>query len=387
MDKKMRVCDVVLNSIWYDPRVIKQLNEYNNCGIDLFAVGLRDKKMNDFEVSKLPGRVTIVPVEEKYYRQNRTILTKIVREITIIKRLKNAIIESKAGVIHANDLDTLLPAFLASKVLKCRLVFDAHEVFSENQNIASSKLKHAYWSLIERILIKKVDLLVCVSNSALNYYKEKYGVNKAIVVTNSAQKSDLSTLLPKNKAFFEVINHGQYYPGRGYDIMLKAAQEEKSKHIRYVLRGFGTMEAELKDFAKRNSINNVIFEPPVKVYELIAYAARSMVGVAITEPVCLNFKLSVSNKLFEYAAAGLPVIMSDIPEHVYLNNKFHFGIILKENSASCLRNAVEKMYSDQDFYNTCAENALKMSEVLNWSQEFKKLLDIEYEMIGGNKSE
>ena len=90
--------------------------------------------------------------------------------------------------------------------------------------------------------------------------------------------------------------------------------------IKLAVRGFGRIEEQLHKRAEELQADNFIFYPRVKVEELISYAAKSHVGVAVTVPLCLNFELSVSNKLFEYTAAGLPVIMSDIL-HLLSNRK------------------------------------------------------------------
>ena len=116
--------------------------------------------------------------------------------------------------------------------------------------------------------------------------------------------------------------------------------------------------------------------------ELIPYASRAYVGLAITEAISINFKLSVSNKIFEYAAAGLPVIMSDIPEHRYLNEKYQFGIILPLNTPEELAKAIERLVSDETFYQVCRNNAMKMSTEVNWESHFSKLLQVERQLVG-----
>ena len=59
--------------------------------------------------------------------------------------------------------------------------------------------------------------------------------------------------------------------------------------------------------------------------------AESNVGVILTKPVSINFEYTVSNKIFECIHAGfLPVILSPVKEHIYLNEKYKFGIVLKE---------------------------------------------------------
>ena len=186
----------------------------------------------------------------------------------------------------------------------------------------------------------------------------------------------------KNSSF-EVINHGQYYEGRGYDIMAQACELfDKYPDIHLAIRGFGKMEDELREIVKKAKNNQqFIFYPPVSVQDLIPLAAKSHVGVAITVPYCLNFELSVSNKIFEYAAAGLPVIMSDIPEHRSLNQKYNFGIILEEITPQAFADAVIKLYKDRELYNKLSHNAIAMSETLNWDSEFCKLLSIEREQV------
>ena len=151
--------------------------------------------------------------------------------------------------------------------------------------------------------------------------------------------------------------------------------------IKLALRGFGSIENQLHKRAKDLDAVNVVFYPKVRVEDLIPLAAGSMVGVAITEPICLNFKLSVSNKLFEYAAAGLPVIMSDIPEHRYLNEKYNFGLILPDNTPKSLAEAVVKLYLDKKLYDQLAENSKKLSQEINWENEFGKLIRVEKQMM------
>ena len=183
---------------------------------------------------------------------------------------------------------------------------------------------------------------------------------------------------------FEILNHGQFYAGRGYDIMVDALPLIQAKpNIKLAIRGFGKLEEMLHEKVEQApNPDQFRFYPKVLVEELIPMASRSYVGVAITETICLNFRLSVSNKLFEYASAGLPVIMSDIPEHKYLNEKYHFGIVLSDNKPETFAEAVIRLYTDQEFYEECVKGAHKLSEEINWENEFAKLIEFEKSLVG-----
>lgn len=378
----MKVCDVVLNSIWYDPRVRKQIREYKNQGVEVSCIGYHCNRFDETQVKKIPCSVNIVSIAPKYDGKQKGIIRKVIRERKKNRVVKEAIIACAPDVIHANDLNALIPAYAAGRKLKCRLVYDSHEINTDNYTGKKNRFLRAYYHAMESRLVHKVDLMISVSHAAADYFAQEYHIEKPMVITNCALASE-NVLQPveKNKEF-EVLNHGGFYAGRGYDLMVEAAPLMKEyPEIKLALRGFGSIEKQLHKRAEELNATNVVFYPKVKVEELISLAAGSMVGVAITEPICLNFKLSVSNKLFEYAAAGLPVIMSDIPEHRYLNKKYNFGLIISENTPKALADAVIKLYRDEELYNTLAENAKKMSQELNWENEFGKLIVAERAML------
>lgn len=378
----MRICDVVKDSIWCDPRVRKQLVSYmtaDDC--EVVAIGIEDNRYNEDEVNKIPCETKIVRIDKKYFGAGRTFFTKLKRELLVNRALTRLIVESRPDIIHANDLNALVPAYKAAKKLGCKLIYDSHEVFVENLGIVNHKLIKAIWAYQEKRIIKKVDLMVCVSHAAAEYFQKKYNIAKPTVVTNCIGADRLIREKPEKSELKQVLNHGQFYAGRGYDIMIDAAELLKEyKDIQFVLRGYGSMEPALRAKAEEQNTENVLFAPPVKVEELIPEASHAWVGLAITEQISLNFKLSVSNKIFEYAAAGLPVIMSDIPEHRYLNSKYNFGIILEKNTPEDMAKAIRTLYASSALYEEYAKNAIKMSVEVNWDEQFSALVDMEREM-------
>lgn len=385
----MKICDVVLNSIWYDPRVNRQIEEYSkDKEIKLVCIGLTDNRYDNEKIKKYKFPINIIKKPEKYNKKLHSIFGKLKREKVINNLISKAIIETKPDIIHANDLDALIPSMMAAKKLKCKVIYDSHEIFIENIGLRDKKIYKKYLEMIEKKLVKKVDLMVCVSNSAADYFVTKYKIKKPLVVTNCSLKQDKSILLTSKSKEFEVLNHGSFYPGRGYDLCATVGKYLKEyPEIKFVIRGLGYYESNIREKIKSsNSEKFVRMDPPVNVEELIPMAAKSHVGVAITENICLNFKLSVSNKIFEYVAAGLPVIMSDIPEHRYLNEKYKFGIIIKENTTKEIVDAAIKLFKDKVLYEEYKNNAIKMAQKLNWENEFNKLIEFEKKILSKNIS-
>ncbi len=383
----MKVCDVVLNTIWHDPRVRKQIISYTQAGVDTVCVGVMDNRHNEQAIKALPCPVLLAPnVKENKGRGPRLLqriktLSNLLKEIRLVRDL---IMQTRPDIIHANDLDALVPSYMAAKKLGCKLIYDTHEICLENNYIHNNRLLKLFYAHYERKIIRQVNTVVCVSHAAADYLARFYDIPLPTVVTNCCIQAEQRLDESKHPGF-EVLNHGGFYDGRGYDIMVEAAPLLRDHpEVRLALRGFGYLEEQLHSRAEELSATNVTFYPRVRVDELITYASRSMVGIAITENICLNFELSVSNKLFEYAAAGLPVIMSDIPEHRLLNEKYDFGIVLPDNTPQSLAQAIIRLYTDKELYHTCRQNAIHLSNEVNWEREFQKLLDIEKGLMHSN---
>lgn len=374
----MKVCVVVLNSIWYDPRVRKQIAEYLRSGVNVCGVGFRCNRYDEKKVAQIPCPVHIVQGENIPRKKLKSVFAKLKRENARNRAVTQAIIAMNPDVIHANDLDTLIPAYRAAKKLKCKLIYDSHEIYVKNNMLVKKPLYALMLGMQERYIVHRVDRMVCVSHAAADYFVKRYHIPKPTVITNCTLKAEQGDHLPQ-KDGFEVLNHGQFYAGRGYETMIDACELIKDyPEIKLAIRGLGALEKMLREKAAAlSNPDQFSIYPPVLVQDLIKEASTSHVGVAITDPFCLNFKLSVSNKLFEYAAAGLPVIMSDIPEHRYLNEKYNFGLILPKNTPEALAEAVIKLYTDKELYDRCVANAKKLSDEVNWENEFGKLITFE----------
>jgi len=57
----------------------------------------------------------------------------------------------------------------------------------------------------------------------------------------------------------------------------------------------------------------VTLEDPVAPDQVVGAITDADVGLAMIQPSCLSYELSLPNKLFEYLAAQLPVLGSDAP--------------------------------------------------------------------------
>ena len=146
----MKICDVVMNSVWYDPRVRKQIAEYIRQDVELSCVGIRCERYDEEKVRRIPCPVNVVCIDRKYEGRKKTVFGRLQREYKRTMGVRDAIICQKPDIIHANDLNALIPAYLAKRKLQCKLIFDSHEIFVENfhqkkQNVVATNSQKRRW--------------------------------------------------------------------------------------------------------------------------------------------------------------------------------------------------------------------------------------------------
>lgn len=383
----MKISMIVFNTVWNDPRVRREATSTFKKGIETIVLGLKDFDYNKEKVNALPFPVSLIEIDSKYYRPSRTFFTIVRREFIIYYKFIKECIKAKPDIIHANDLNALPVAYFSAKFTKSKIVYDSHEIFTEN-DFEGKNTRKIFWEIVEKFLIKRVDQVLSVSNSAATELSQMYNIEKPTIITNCVARVNKASLKEKSIDGFEVLYHGKFYKGRGYEAFIKAAVLLKDfPSIRLVLRGLGAIEHELRMIAKElNLYEKIRFDPPVDVTELVKSASSSHVGVVLTEPINKNFIYTVSNKLFEYINAGLPVILSDVPEHRYLNNKYKFGIIIDEVTSYHIAEAILKIYKDKSLYQNLCDNAKRTADILNWETESEKLMNVYYTLSKKNNN-
>lgn len=366
----MRILDIVSSNVVTDPRVTKQLSTISKITDDYIAIGKMNHLATKNSLKNYPFKYKLFGKTEK----NESIPKKLIRRALFGLQVIYTIRKFKPDIIHANDFDVLMMVSL-SGYKEAKVIFDAHEIYAKNPNIERNLIVSKAIEMLEKKFIKKVDAFITVSNAAKEYYISKGYPKEPTVITNVPLKEEVKLETSKAEKF-EVVYQGQIVPFRGYEEFLMAGQYIKDSDIELVVRGFGPIKEQLLQEKKDNNIMNVRFDQPVELSQLVNKLTESHVGVILTKPVSLNYGLTVSNKIFECIHAGLPVILSPVKEHIYLNEKYKFGLILEEVTPKAIAEAVVLLKNDKNLYNKLKKNAEKSINELNWQKESKKLINI-----------
>lgn len=242
-------------------------------------------------------------------------LIKLVRHIIWCVHTLIFCLRLRPSVVNCHSLPVLPIGVLVKALTRARLVYDAHEL--ETETMGSSPRRRRAGRLIEGWCMRFVDLLVVVSPGIEAWYRAHYDIDAAVTVLNAPKlrtahrTSLLSDNLQLRKGEKVVLYQGVLAQGRGIEALIAASEALESAGYALVLMGYGAM---LDEYTRQSRDLPFHIHPPVRPAELLNYTASADIGLCLIEDSCLSYRLSLPNKLFEYALAGIPVVASDLPE-------------------------------------------------------------------------
>lgn len=177
----------------------------------------------------------------------------------------------------------------------------------------------------------------------------------------------------------EIIFMGGIMEKQGIQLVIKALVKIKNKipDVKFVIIGQGPYENNLKDLtAKLKLENHVDFLGYIEDHrEVENRLAKSALAMAMYNPHNNPFTYYTDpGKVKAYIAAGVPVVITDLPYVAKQVEQRKCGIIVEYNEAS-LANKIIDLLKDKKNLNQYKENAVKFAKEFDWNVVFKKALD------------
>ena len=273
-------------------------------------------------------------------------------------------------VINAHAIHHLPVALILAFIFKAKVIYDAHELETERNGLKLFTKK--LYKRFEKWAINKADMTLVVSESIADWYANEYNIARPPVVLNAPNTRELKI----NNHFREQLSiredqiillyQGGLMPGRGVHLILEAFKQRKDDKVVAVFMGYGPLEADIKIAAEQHS--NIYFFPAVPPQVVLEYTASADFGISLIENTCLSYYYCMPNKLFEYAMAGLPVLVSNMKDMSELVTRYAMGAVISDFSAEDINQAVDN-FLEQDLtsmkanaYQAACENAWEVQE-------------------------
>ena len=287
---------------------------------------------------------------------------------------------NKTDLFYANDLDTLAPMFLLSKLKKKPLIYDSHELFCEVPELKSSRIKKSIWQKLEGYIIPKLQTCITVNVSIAKIYEAKYNVPFYIIRNISdfdqtfIPKSRVQLSLPEDKKIILLQGAG-INVDRGAEELIDA-MEFVQNAVLYII-GSGDVWENLKQkvLFNKNIQNKVVLINKLPKSELINYTFNADLGLSIDKNTNLNYLYSLPNKIFDYIQAEIPILASRLPEIENIILQYKIGDFIDDHNPKTIANKLNEMLYSQQLSSYKKYLAIAKKEI-TWKSEKEKLLTI-----------
>lgn len=256
-----------------------------------------------------------------------------------------------------------------------RSLYDSREIYTALGEASDHPLKQRIISRIEKRYIHRADEIFTSGELDSKHLADIYHIRLPDVIKNLPrfQPPEKSNLLREAFSISDnkkiLVYQGVIHPGRG----LMQAVQALAGLPDLVLCILGNGEAfkeKLGDAATELGVGDRLFiQKPVPYQELLKWTSSADLGLCFIEPLSLSLQYALPNKLFEYAMAGIPSIVSDLPQMRPYIEKYECGVILSPDAGTDpFVQQISEMMKPEIYYRM-RQNALVLAKEVNWESQ------------------
>ncbi len=264
-------------------------------------------------------------------------------------------------VVHTHDLDALAAAGLAHRRLRAagrdvRLVYDAHENWAGLPDIDWRPRVHNSLLGLEREFVAESDLVITVSDEIADTLRARYSLStmpSVVLNTPSMRRARPAERGVREVAGVEegvplLLYSGSISRARRVGDLIAALPLVPPAHLAVVTVPFPhPMAAEFEQAAADAGVaDRVHLVPPVPSAQVVDYLSSATVGVHPLLPGAPNHEMALPNKLFEYAHAGLPLVVSNCRAMSAFVAQHDIGRSFEFGDPAALAAAADEVLSD-----------------------------------------
>lgn len=413
----VKVCLVTSGHLSTNPRLVKEAEALERAGYDVRIVAARFLPWADAEDQVFLARgwkvrrIPFGPAATPIMRIARSLRRRLARRAAklfgfplwlvrlachwIVPELTKHARGCGADIYVAHNLAALPAAVAAAASAKAKAVFDAEDFHSgEPTEGVAGDYDRRLAEALESHYMPLCDAITAASPGIARAYAMRYGIREPTVVLNTfplamAHGGGCSRESPPRRPsvywFSQTIG-----PMRGLECAIRSIAKSRSRPHLY-LRGSASEDyrRELTALAQAHGVaERLHFLPPAAPEEMVRLAAMYDVGFAGEPGHSPNNRICLSNKLFCYLLAGIPVLASATPAQTAFASEAPEAVRLyRPDQESELAAQIDRLFGDVaelDMARSAAKRA--GAERYNWDVEQVRWLREIESVLGGCSS-
>ena len=318
---------------------------------------------------------------------------KLIEYAKFIARTRALVKQMQPAIVYSYDPHALVASIVGRMGGRTTpLIFQLHEL-PETASLSWTSMQT--WVVKAALTgTKSADAAVFPEKYRARHWLTAAGDSRApIIVPNCPDRSyfpgpaDWNETIAMRYRARELVYVGYASAANGHLEGLRAlAMTDGDIRMRVIGGYFAEFEASFNALARELGVTDrVRLDGWLALEELRARASRASVGLALHKPATKNLEYlgSASNKLFEYAAMGLPVVVPDRESYRGFLGDAEWVTYADIEDPGSIARAITSIFADRERYATMSRAARRaFEEQYNYERVFAPVLDRIFELSG-----
>ncbi|BDZ69005.1 glycosyltransferase family 4 protein [Methanobacterium ferruginis] len=270
------------------------------------------------------------------------------------------LMRADVDIFHAIDLDTLLPAVMASKIRDKPLVYDCSDFYADSFPQATPMIIRKIFAKIEIFFSKFANFVILPEESRIEQFRNE--LSDFIIINNTPMEINIKRNCKQNKAF-TLFYAGIIHRDRAIEKVLEVIKN--IDNVELIIAGYEIGSGNL--IKHINSIDNVTFLGKIPYHEVIRRTIESDLTFAFYDPKIPNHKYASPNKLFEAMMCGRPIITNYGTLMAKTVMEENCGVLVHYDNIYEIEDIITKLKLDMKLRISLGENGLRAYRTkYNW---------------------
>jgi glycosyltransferase involved in cell wall biosynthesis len=287
--------------------------------------------------------------------------------------------KARPKVIHACDLDTVIPCYFYKLIFRNKLIFDVFDRYAIAFVPKKYKIFYSIVNFIEEFFSKKSNVLITISEKVLSTFHQR--PKQCVIIFNCPEDYAIDKKNSREDGVLKIVYTGGIRSKtRGLESITSAIKD--LPNVELVIAGWYIKSD--KQFLKQiRQIPNVKYMGILKPNDALILEACSDVMVALYDPTIQWHNITLPNKFFEAMMCGVPLITNVSPEFV---NSIGFGIIVQYDNIKQIRNAVVGLRDNRELRTNLGLNGRRAYlEKYNWMKMEEEIFQVYSSLVAGSQ--
>jgi glycosyltransferase involved in cell wall biosynthesis len=365
---------IVVRSRAIDPGAMKIAEALHEDGHDV-AVLLWDRTGTFVETAQDGPNVSTLRAPAPYDRLSAILLMPLWWAYEFLFLLR-----SRADVVHACDLDTLLPAIASKLVLRNKLCYTIFDFYAANIPRAVPNRLRRLVATLERAGLQSVDVLFLPDECR---YEQVAGarIKKLVYVYNSPPDNSNMPVEPSphERGDTVLFYAGLLHESRGLRVVIEAVTDVE--RTTFIVAGSGPDQVFVEEVEARLP-GKVQYMGQIPYRRVLEETSRADILIALYDPNVPNSRFASPNKLFEAMMCAKPIIISEGAAASSIVRDEDCGIVVSYADREAIRDAIQQLVSDSTLRERLGFNGRRAyEERYSWAI-MRRRLRAAYESFG-----